>query len=100
MNEKASALHKGLRVFKALRGHTLNGLSNQQLAQATGLSPSGITRVMAALIEEGLAERGDDGRFRHSIATLQISQAHALEMAKAQDRINEINRRVSAGAYQ
>lgn len=100
MTDKASALQKGLRVFKALKGHTLNGLSNQQLGQATGLSPSAITRVMATLIDEGLAERGDDGRFRLSVAALQIAQAHAVEMAKAQDRINEINRRVSAGAYQ
>jgi DNA-binding IclR family transcriptional regulator len=100
MNEKTSALHKGLRVFKALKGHTLNGLSNQQLSQATGLSPTAITRVMQTMIEEGLAERGEDGRFRHSIAALQIAQAHAIEMSKAQDRINEINRRVSAGAQQ
>lgn len=97
---KDTALHKGLRVFKALKGHTLNGLSNQQLAQATGLSPSGITRVMAALIDEGLAERGDDGRFRLSVQALQIAQAHALEVSKYQDRINELQRRVSAGAHQ
>ncbi|PHR68478.1 helix-turn-helix domain-containing protein [Alcanivorax sp.] len=95
-----TALHKGLRVFKALKGHTLNGLSNQQLAKATGLSPSGITRVMAALIDEGLAERGEDGRFRLSIQALQIAQAHALEVSKYQDRINELQRRVSAGAHQ
>lgn len=97
---KDTALHKGLRVFKALKGHTLGGLSNQQLAQHTNLSPSGITRVMAALIDEGLAERGEDGRFRLSVQALQIAQSHALEVSKYQDRINELNRRVSAGAHQ
>lgn len=98
--KKDSALHKGLRVFRALRGHSLDGLSNQQLAQATGYSPSAITRIMATLIDEGLAEKRDDGRYALSIGALQIAQAHALEMEKAQEKINEINRRVAAGARQ
>jgi DNA-binding IclR family transcriptional regulator len=94
-----TALHKGLRVLKALRGHTLNGLSNQQLVKATGLSPSGITRIMSALIDEGLAERRDDGRFSPSVAFLQAAQQHAIEIAQAQDRINEINRRIATSTH-
>jgi hypothetical protein len=45
-----------------------------------------------------MATRLDTGRFALSIATLQIAQAHAEEMARAQNRINEINQRVLAGA--
>lgn len=94
-----SALVKGLRVFKALRGHALYGLSNLQLAQATGLSPSAVTRAVQPLIDEGLAERGEDGRFRLSVVTLQIATAHAQEVAGIQDRIHELNRRIAAGAH-
>jgi DNA-binding IclR family transcriptional regulator len=95
---EVTALHKGLRVLKLLRGHTLNGLSNQQLSQASGLPPSAITRTMQALIDEGLVDRGEDGRFRFSIAMLQIASAHAAEMDRAQQRITELNHRIAVGA--
>ena len=96
--DKATYLHKGVRVLKALKGHTLTGMSNQELCRATGLTPSGISRIMQALIEEGLAERRHDGRFALSIGMLQIAQSHALEMQKAKERINELQSRVAAGA--
>lgn len=98
MSDKATYLHKGLRAMKALKGHTLSGMSNQELCRATDLAPSAISRIMQALIEEGLAERRQDGRFALSISMLQIAQSHALEMQRAQDRINEIQTRVAAGA--
>ncbi len=87
-----------LRVLKALKGHTFTGLSNNDLAKALGESPANITRYMATLIEAGLATKLDTGRFAPGIALLQIAQAHANEMATAQNRINEINQRVLAGA--
>ncbi|MCY1396649.1 hypothetical protein D9M71_116280 [compost metagenome] len=87
-----------LRVLKALRGHTLTGLSNGELARALGESPANITRYVNTLIAEGLAERRDDGRFAHSIQMLQIAQAHAEHASRMQERINEINRRIAAGS--
>lgn len=87
-----------LRVMKALKGHTLHGLSNSELAKALSESPANITRCMDTLIEAGLATRLETGRFAPGIALLQIAQAHANEMAHAQSRINEINQRVLAGA--
>ncbi len=89
---------KVLRAFKALKGHTLNGLSNIELAKALNESAPQITRVMETLISEWLAQRLDNGRYALSIAALQIAQAHATEMASASARIAEINRRVVAGA--
>lgn len=97
MADKHTALHKGFRVFKALRGHTLSGMSNQELCRATGLNASAVTRIMQALIDEGLAEKRSDGRFALSVSTLQIAQAHALEIQRAQDRINELGHRISTG---
>ncbi|HEI9912400.1 TPA: helix-turn-helix domain-containing protein, partial [Pseudomonas aeruginosa] len=66
-----------LRVLIALKGHTLTGLSNGEVAKALGESPANITRYMQTLIEAGLAERREDGRFAHSVSMLQIAQAHA-----------------------
>lgn len=93
----ASAM-KVLKVFKALRGHTLHGLSNGELASGLRESPSTVTRALHTLIAEGLVQKLDSGRYAHSVQTLQIAQAHANEMATATNRIAEINARVAAGA--
>ena len=87
-----------LRVLKALRGHALNGVSNGELASALGESPANINRALNTLIEEGLALKLDNGRFAPGVQLLQIAMAHSTEMARAQDRINEINQRVMAGS--
>ncbi|MNJ30231.1 IclR helix-turn-helix domain protein [compost metagenome] len=98
MSRTFSSATRVLRALSALKGHALHGLSNTELAQLTGDSPSNITRAMQTLIDEGLAVKLDTGRFAPGIALLQIAQAHAEEMARMQGRINEINQRVLAGA--
>lgn len=87
-----------LRVLKALKGHSLMDLSNGELAKALDESPANITRYLSTLVDSGLATKLDTGRYAPGIALLQIAQAHANEMANAQNRINEINQRVLAGA--
>lgn len=94
-----SSGRKVLRVFKALKGHTLRGLSNKELSEAMNLTPSGVTHCIDTLISEGLAQRLDNGRFALSIGALQIAQAHANEMQLASAHIQEINARVAAGAH-
>ncbi|MBA1271623.1 MULTISPECIES: IclR family transcriptional regulator [Pseudomonas] len=98
MTATLSAAARVLRTFKALKGHTFTGLSNNDLVTLTGDSPSNITRAVQTLIDEGLATRLDNGRFAHSIETLQIAQAHAVHVARLQDRIHEINQRIAAGS--
>lgn len=87
-----------LRVLKALRGHTLNGVSNGELATALDDFPANVNRALNALIEEGLAQKLDNGRFALSMQALQIAQARANEPPRAQDRINEMNQRLLAGS--
>lgn len=98
MSRTFTSATRVLRVLKALKGCSLNGLSNTELAQRTGDSPSNITRAVQTLIDEGLAVKLDTGRFAPGVALLQIAQAHAEEMARMQNRINEINQRVLSGA--
>jgi DNA-binding IclR family transcriptional regulator len=90
---------KVLRVIKALKGHSLHGLSNGDLAKGLGESPSTINRALNTLIEEGFAVRLDTGRFAPGISLLQIAQSYSNEMSSAQQRINETNQRVLAGAH-
>ena len=87
-----------LRVLKALKGQALTGVSNGELAKALNESPSSVNRALNTLISEGFAVKLDTGRFAPGIALLQIAQAHAQEMQYTQNRINEINQRILAGA--
>jgi DNA-binding IclR family transcriptional regulator len=98
MSRTVSAAARVLRVLKALKGHTVTGLSNTELAQLAHDSPSNITRAMQTLIEEGLAVKLDNGRFAHSVGMLQIAQAHAEHMVRLTDRMQEINQRIAAGS--
>jgi len=98
MSRTVSSAARVLRVLKALKGHTVTGLSNTELAHLTQDSPSNITRAVQTLIEEGLAVKLDNGRFAHSVGVLQIAQAHAEHMARLTNRMQEINQRIAAGS--
>lgn len=100
-NDKGRTTDSGAKVLKvliALRGHSLTGLSNGQLAKALGESPSTIHRCLNTLIEAGLATKLPNGLFAHSVMMLQIARAHAEEMSRAQARIDELNQRIIAGS--
>ena len=49
-------------------------------------------------VDTVLAMKLENGRFAPGIQLLQIAMAHSHEMARAQDRINEINQRVISGS--
>jgi DNA-binding IclR family transcriptional regulator len=89
---------KHLRAIKALSGHTLDGVSNIELAQALGIPASGVTRIMATLIAEGFATKLDNGRFAPSVALLQIAQRTANELTNGSNRIHELTQRITAGS--
>lgn len=96
--EKSSSQARVLRVLKALRGHTLTGLANGEIAAATGESPSNVTRALAVLVDEGLALQLDNGRYAHSVQMLQIAQAHANHIARTTARMDELAQRIAAGS--
>lgn len=88
-----------LDVLKILRGHSLDGLSNKDIAAALGCPASAVTRATTDLIEAGLAVKLENGRFAHSVQMLQIAVAHSREIEKANSRISELNQRIAAGAH-
>lgn len=91
---------KVLKVLVALRGHSLTGLSNGQLAKSLGESPSTVNRCLNTLIQAGLAVKLDSGLYAHGVMMLQIATAHANEMSRAQMHIDQLTQRVQAGARQ
>ncbi|OJT38439.1 helix-turn-helix domain-containing protein [Serratia plymuthica] len=94
----SSSATRTLRVLIALKGHTMTGLSNGELAKALNVSPANISRDLATLVEVGLAIQLDNGRYAHSIQMLQIATAHAEHMARMQARMNETTQRIMAGS--
>lgn len=91
-----TAIHV-LRVLKALKGHTITGISNKQLSTYLCIDSSLVSIALNTLESEGLAVQLENGRYAHSIEVLQIAQAHAEHVARMQDRINDINTRIQAG---
>ncbi|HAF2130150.1 TPA: IclR family transcriptional regulator [Salmonella enterica] len=94
-----SRLRRGLRILKVLKGKSLHGLSNKELAKALGESEANITRTMDELIAEGMAQRLETGRYAPGMQLLHIAQAFSNEMAAGQARIAELNQRVLAGSH-
>ncbi|ECB4072737.1 IclR family transcriptional regulator [Salmonella enterica subsp. enterica serovar Napoli] len=100
MNKSVNtSLRRGLRILKALKGKSLHGLSNRELAKALGETDVNITRAMEALIAEGMAQRLESGRYAPGMQLLYIAQAFSNEMAAGQARIAELNQRVLAGSH-
>lgn len=100
MSEPTSynSVRRALKLLKALRGRTVDGVSVTELAQATGESVPNVSRMLAFMAGEGFVTKLETGHYAHSIQLLQMAQAHAEHMARLQDRLAEINRRVLAGA--
>ena len=88
-----------LRVMAALKGHSISGLSNGELAKALGESPATINRCLNTLIAEGVATRLENGRYALGVRMLQIAQAHSAEINRAKARIEALDQRVNAGAH-
>lgn len=86
-----------LKVQKLLKGHTLTGLSNGEIAKALDISPANACRYLNTLISEGLATKLTNDRFALSIGMLQIAQATSNELIQANDRIDEIRQRIAIG---
>ncbi|HFW3086954.1 TPA: helix-turn-helix domain-containing protein [Salmonella enterica subsp. enterica serovar Reading] len=93
------SLRRGLRILKALKGRSLNGLSNRELAKALGESEVNISRAIGTLVDEGMVQRLESGRYAPGMQLLYIAQAFSNEMATAQARIAELNQRVLAGSH-
>ncbi|ENX33916.1 hypothetical protein F889_02580 [Acinetobacter colistiniresistens] len=91
---------KVLQVLIALTGHSLSGVTNQELAKQLDESPAQITRALQTLIAKGLAQQLDDGSYALGNRLISIAHAHTQEIEKAQGRLSEHVQRVFAGVKQ
>ncbi|UEA17778.1 IclR family transcriptional regulator [Pasteurella canis] len=87
-----------LNIIRALKGFSLTGLSNSQLAERLNESQVNISRALAVLLDEGFVIRLAEDRFALSIQVLQIATAHANECNLAIEKVEQLNQRIAAGA--
>lgn len=83
-----------LKIFKALHGHTIHGLSNKEIAEIVGTNAVNVVRDIEDLISEGFVERTYDGRFRYGIQVLKISRSHENEFKKMRAHLDEVEQRI------
>lgn len=82
-----------LKVFKALEAHPIIGISNKDIADGLGISPSSVSRDLEDLIAEGLATKLDNGNFAYSMKTLQIAERFRRQQEDLERRLKEVLRR-------
>lgn len=92
--------HKVLKVLKALRGHSLTGVSIKELSEQLNETPSQIYRALQTLIEEGLAVQLDNEKYAQGKFFIQAAHAHAEEIERAQGHINQHLQQIFAGVRQ
>lgn len=86
---------KVLDVLNVLLGHFAHGLTPTELAKATNLEPSAITRYVATLEEKGFAERiPETGRIRPSSRLAQHAVGILRSLDAAKQRVDEIVHRI------
>jgi len=83
-----------LKVFKALEGHPIIGISNKEISDGLGISPVHVSRDLEDLIAEGLVVKLDNGNFAYSIKTLQIAERFRQQQERLTARLQEIEQRV------
>lgn len=82
-----------LKVFKALEAHPIIGISNKEISDGLGLSPTQVSRDLDDLIAEGLAVRLDNGNFAYGMKTLQISERFRRQQEDLERRLAEVLQR-------
>lgn len=93
-SEKGTRL---LKVFKALEAHPIIGISNKEISDALGLSPTQVSRDLDDLIAEGLVARLDNGNFAYSMKTLQIAERFRRQQEDLERRLAEVLQRSQVG---
>ena len=99
MSEK-NLVVRTLRILNVLKGKTLSGLSNTEIAAATKIPAPTVTRILAVMVEENFAMQLDNGRYALSVRMLGIAQSHANEIERSQTKISELSHRVQAASRQ
>lgn len=89
-----------LKITETLFRAVLDGMSNKEIAAATGYSPPNVSRDMRLLCEAGWARRLDNGRWAVSEKPVALMKMYQLYMSDLAERGRSFDLRVTAQARQ
>lgn len=87
---------KTLDILNLLLRHFAHGLTNIDIARATGLDAPGVVRHVNTLVDKGFAERiPETGRIRPSVKLAQASYGILKSLDDAANRVDELKSRIT-----
>ncbi|HFB5130026.1 TPA: winged helix-turn-helix transcriptional regulator [Neisseria gonorrhoeae] len=79
-----------LRVFLAMDAHPVIGISNKELSDGLGLTPSQVSRDIDDLVASGLVIKLENGNYAYGIKTLQIAERFRKQQERLNARLQEL----------
>ncbi|QOG44433.1 DNA-binding protein [Neisseria gonorrhoeae] len=83
-----------LRVFLAMDAHPVIGISNKELSDGMGLTPSQVSRDIDDLVASGLVIKLENGNYAYGIKTLQIAERFRKQQERLNARLQELENRI------
>ncbi|HFC3019612.1 TPA: winged helix-turn-helix transcriptional regulator [Neisseria gonorrhoeae] len=83
-----------LRVFLAMDAHPVIGISNKELSDGLGLTPSPVSRDIDDLVASGLVIKLENGNYAYGIKTLQIAERFRKQQERLNARLQELENRI------
>ncbi|HFA7510618.1 TPA: winged helix-turn-helix transcriptional regulator [Neisseria gonorrhoeae] len=83
-----------LRVFLAMDAHPVIGISNKELSDGLGLTPSQVSRDIDDLVASGLVIKLENGNYAYGIKTLQITERFRKQQERLNARLQELENRI------
>ncbi|ENT1513929.1 winged helix-turn-helix transcriptional regulator [Neisseria gonorrhoeae] len=83
-----------LRVFLAMDAHQVIGISNKELSDGLGLTPSQVSRDIDDLVASGLVIKLENGNYAYGIKTLQIAERFRKQQERLNARLQELENRI------
>ncbi|MCS0618848.1 winged helix-turn-helix transcriptional regulator [Neisseria gonorrhoeae] len=83
-----------LRVFLAMDAHPVIGISNKELSDGLGLTPSQVSRDIDDLVASGLVIKLENGNYAYGIKTLQIAERFRKQQERLNARLQELENRI------
>ncbi|HFB4487611.1 TPA: winged helix-turn-helix transcriptional regulator [Neisseria gonorrhoeae] len=83
-----------LRVFLAMDVHPVIGISNKELSDGLGLTPSQVSRDIDDLVASGLVIKLENGNYAYGIKTLQIAERFRKQQERLNARLQELENRI------
>lgn len=86
---KVNATVRALRILKAMKGRSLAGVSNKELALNLGESAVNVSRALKVLMAEGFVVKNEmTGRFMLSYQLLAMAREYQIELASQKSKID------------